>query len=180
MTYEEVQEFLALYEETLTIKEVSNYTGYSVEDIMDIYDEMVDNHILFKIKEKVKSLNRRGGIIRVNPLTFDYKEYEERKDIADDGYIVSNVVAACGKWDSIVSGFFWRYGNDLDFNNIEQSIKTQLPQLYRPVQAENKFTGEKFNFASIISAWISGYNRTEILKAVDRGTLYKHMYWRFI
>ena len=179
MTLNEVKEFIALYEETLTYKEMSNYTGYSVQELMDIYDDLFDTKELFTLKQKVKQLNRRGGIVRIHPLNFDYKVYEERADITNDGYISSNVIKACAKWDAIVSGYLWRYGNDVDFNNVEGCIKGQLPHLYKPVIAENKNDGEQFKFKSIQLACASGYNRVEILRAIERGSTYRHMYWRY-
>lgn len=179
MNYQDALEFLASYEEVLTIKEISEHTGFSPEEIMDMYDDLVDNDKLFPLKEKVRQKNKRGGIVRIHPITFDYKIYEDRADIAEAGYIPSNVVKACGKWDSCVSGYLWRYGNDVDFSDVGGMIRNQLPNLYKPVYAEHRTTKERFYFKSIQHAVAGGYNRIEIMKAINNGSTYRHMYWGF-
>jgi len=176
---QDIKEFLALYEEVLSYREISRRTGYTVEELQDIYDEMFDSGELFSLKEKVTSIMNQGGIVRINPTTFEYKIYTDRADITKDGFLAQNVVRACGIPDTVVSGYLWRYGTDIDINNVEEDIKKQVPNLFRPIIAENKSERASHKFNSIIDAGLVGYDIHIIKRVIKDKGKYRNMYWRY-
>ncbi|MBO4542754.1 MAG: hypothetical protein J5725_06175 [Bacteroidales bacterium] len=175
-----IKEYLALYEEVLSYREISRITGYTVEELEKIYNEMFDSGELFKLKEKVTSIMNQGGIVRINPTTFEYKIYTDRADIVKDGFFAQNVVRACSLPETLVSGYLWRWGEDIDdIENIEEEIHNQIPNMFRPIIAENKAERAMHEFESIISASLVGYTVRDVKKAIQCGTKYRGMYWRY-
>lgn len=179
MKMQDIKEFLALYEEVLSFQEISRRTGYTVEELRKIYDDMFDSGELFTLKEKVTSIMHQGGIVRINPSTFEYKIYTDRADIVKDGFLAQNVVRACGVPETIVSGYLWRYGTDINVNNIEKDIKEQIPNMYRPIVAENKAERATHRFNSIVDAGLVGYDVWVIKRSIRDGSKYRNMYWRY-
>jgi len=174
-----IKEFLAMYEEVLSFREISKRTGYTVEELRKIYDEMFDSGELFSLKEKVTSIMNQGGIVRINPSTFEYKVYTNRADITKDGFFAQNVVRACGIPDTVVAGYLWRYGSDIDLENVEAELKEEVPNLFRPIIAENKTEKATHRFNSIIDAGLVGYDIHIIKKVIRDNTKYRNMYWRY-
>lgn len=176
---QDIKEFLALYEEVLSFREISNRTGYTVEELRKIYDEMFDSGELFTIKEKVTSIMNQGGIVRINPDTFETKLYTSRADIVKDGFLAQNVVRACGLPETIVCGYLWRYGNEIDINNVKECLMNQIPNMFKPIIAENKTENVSHKFDSVIAAGLVGYDVWVVKKSIRDGTKYRNMYWRY-
>lgn len=146
---------------------------------MELYDEILQDKTLYKRKKAMQDRVLGGGIYRINPETFEYSIYVDSKSLRKDGYSTGNVFYACRHFDSIRKGYLWRFGSDVDLSSLEETIKSQVPEYYSPIQRTNIYSAETSEFPHVFSAREAGYNIKELMTAIREGTKYLGFYWDY-
>ena len=140
MTEEQAKNFLSLYDEVYSYKELSNITGYSVDELREFYDELFENKELDSRKKDMLRMKRYQGVWRIHPVTLKAKKYEELAYLKEEGYYLPNVITACRQKSTLCGGYLWRFGKHIDANHIERSIRSENPELFTPVTSFNPDT----------------------------------------
>lgn len=179
MTEEEAKNFLSTYEDTLSYKRIAECTGYSVLELIDMYDELLSSKELFARKNNARKIRNSMGIVKINPITFETHWYKDREVLMFEGYSISNILHACDKLDCLCQGSLWRFAAEIDLHNVKRTIKEQLPELYKPIISIDRDTKEQMNYSSVFMAVAVGYNKTEIVKAITNNSVYKGKYWKY-
>lgn len=167
MELEEAKNFLAANDDKLSYMELSRITGYPINELRDLYDDIVDNHELRQRKRNYNKFRKLYGAYRISPITFEAKKYNTTAEIKNDGYVVSNVLNACNNPHCLCRGYLWRYALYIDPEHIEDSVKGANPEMFVSIKATDVKTGEVTEFETLQHAVAMGWKWAEIVKCLN-------------